>query len=85
MGAVVAETSEFPLFELYGPPCRAEDCSGVLVPHVTVKPGATSECFQKCSVCGSEFDRIPTAKMLSDFERTVERLLKGGKGPPDAS
>lgn len=85
MGAVVAETSEFPLFELYGPPCRAEDCSGVLVPHVTLSILAVGMRSNSEPHTEHFWKHSEVAPGFTDFERTVERLLKGGKGPPDAS
>lgn len=72
---LVSEKVIYPIFELSGPPCENEGCSGVLVNHVTTKK--PSECFRKCSVCGTEFDRVPTTEMLAHFERTVGRILKG--------
>lgn len=67
---------EFPMFELFGPPCEAPGCKGVLVDHLSLK---TKEFFRRCSVCEREFHRMPASEMLAWSKRVIERVLKGEK------
>lgn len=45
--------AEFPMFELYGPPCQNDNCNGVLTPFISMK---TNECWKQCSICHQKFE-----------------------------
>lgn len=66
----------FPIFELYGPPCEAPNCKGVLVDSMDLK---TRDYFQRCSVCKGQFNRMPMAEKVAWARRTIEAVLKGEK------
>jgi len=68
--------TEFPKFELIGPPCEEPPCKGVLVDHLTM---GTKEFFRRCSVCGKEFGRMPAKDKLDWAKRTIERAARGEK------
>lgn len=69
-----ARNKPFPMFELAGPPCEAAGCNGVLVDHVELK---TRDFFRRCSVCRSEFHRMPAKEKLAWAVRTIGAALKG--------
>lgn len=66
----------FPLFELYGPPCEAPGCKGVLVDTISLR---TQMFFRKCATCGEEFYKMPAREALGWASRTINRVLKGEK------
>lgn len=66
----------YPIFELSGPPCEVEGCSGVLVSTICLR---TQDHFKKCSKCGTEFYRMTGQEALDWCQRVFNRVLKGEK------
>lgn len=66
----------FPLFELYGPPCQAFGCKGVLVATIHLK---TRVFCKKCATCGEEFYSMPVREVVGRAIRTINRAIKGEK------
>ena len=62
----------FPQFELVGPPCKKEGCSGVLVDHASWVNG---EFFRRCSVCNEECDRMPVSEKLAVSIETIQEAF----------
>ena len=73
-GEGFVERVPFPMFELYGPPCEAPGCKGVLVDTLSLK---TKEFFKKCATCGQEFYKMPARDALAWAVRTIEGAMKG--------
>lgn len=55
----------FPMFELYGPPCKIADCTGFLTNCMEFK---TNIWFKRCSICKNE---IP-----SKDERIIKNIIE---------
>jgi hypothetical protein len=67
---------DVPQFELVGPSCQHEGCTGVLVDCLTLD---SKEFFQRCSECRREFNRQPAAEKLAWAVRSIKRILRGEK------
>lgn len=67
---------EIPLFEMAGPPCETEGCTGVLIDSVDLK---TKDYLQRCWVCKGEFNRVSAKEKLDWAVRTIDAALKGEK------
>jgi len=70
----VSKRVDFPLFELVGPPCEVDGCSGVLVSTICLK---TADHFNQCSKCKAEFNRMTGQEALDWAKRTINRVLEG--------
>lgn len=55
---------EFPMFELYGPPCQDMTCKGVLTQYIQYI--APFDCWKQCSICEKQFERKPAIQVLKE-------------------
>lgn len=75
-GEAFVDRVPFPLFELYGPPCQAPGCKGVLVDTIHLK---TQVFCRKCATCGEEFYQMPVREAVGWAVRTIKRVFNGEK------
>jgi hypothetical protein len=68
--------AKIPMFELMGTPCEVPGCTGVLLNTISFK---TQTCFKQCSICQTEFYKMPIKDMMSWAARTLESVFKGEK------
>lgn len=66
----------FPMFELMGPPCDTEGCTGVKVRSIALK---TQMMFNQCSVCNAKTEEMTVKEGVDWATRTIEGVLKGEK------
>ena len=69
-------TTDVPLFELVGPPCKEDGCDGVLWSYIDLKKKVT---YKQCTTCKKQYYEVPLKDMLDHFKRTLERVLSGQK------
>ena len=62
----------YPVFELSGPPCKKEGCTGVLVDTIHLR---SQDFFLRCSVCGHEEGHTQAAVKVAEAVAVIERLL----------
>jgi len=67
------EHTLFPSFELVGPPCKDENCSGVLTDWCSWKRGIW---YRKCSVCNKEFDHTSISKKFDEAIDLIEKVFE---------
>ncbi len=63
-------------FELIGPPCESTGCKGVLINTISNK---TNSCFQRCSICGKEFNKMSVDDKFAYINRVMSRVMKNEK------
>lgn len=74
---MIKEHTLFPSFELVGPPCKDENCSGVLTDWCRWNHNYNSGIwYRKCSVCNKEFDHIDAAKKCDEAIEIIEKVFE---------
>src|ERR1019366_1054586 len=67
----IGDRVDFPMFELYGPPCEDLACKGVLTLYTSLKD--PYNCWQQCSVCQKQYDIRSTTEIMEEVGKFIDQ------------